>query len=159
MARYFVCRFYEEEFRARFCNENIDIFTFSLFCHEEKNIASTISAEDRIFHGPCMKLKQLYTCDITKSCLSWSIGSAHIEQYISEHCYLVTGGWLKYWREVIIGSYGFSAILAKKFFSESYSRIIYFDNQMYKDYLDELNLFSEYIGLKYEIIQVGQGEI
>lgn len=129
MLRYFVCRFYEEEFRARFLRESVEVLTFSLFCLDEKIINKIISDTDRVFHGPCMKLNQLYNCDPINSCLNWSVGKELSERYISERCYLVTGGWLKFWRQVIIDAYGFNETISKLF-------------------------FSEYVGLEFEIIKI-----
>lgn len=69
--------------------------------------------------------------------------------------YLTTPGWLKRWKHIIMDIYGFNQETAREFFSEYCKKVVLIDSGVYSNIMTDLIEFSEYIGMKYEIIDVG----
>lgn len=151
MDRYFVCRFYEEEFKQVLKESDVCMYIFKLNCDEEKNVIIRSQINDHIYHGSCLKIVNNKSNPI-QNCLSWSIDQKNLTNLMNKNDFIVTGRWLKYWKDVIEKHYGFNSMTAKLFFSQHFNKVIFFDNHLYNNYLNELKKFSDFIGLAYEII-------
>lgn len=92
---------------------------------------------------------------IFNSCLSLLAGGDLINYLSSMGYYLTTPGWLKRWKHIIMDIYGFNQETAREFFSEYCKKVVLIDSGVYSNILPDLIEFSEYIGMKYEIIDVG----
>jgi len=92
---------------------------------------------------------------IFNSCLSLLAGGDLINYLSSMGYYLTTPGWLKRWKHIIMDIYGFNQETAREFFSEYCKKVVLIDSGAYSNILLDLIEFSEYIGMKYEIIDVG----
>lgn len=92
---------------------------------------------------------------IFKSCLSLLAGGDLINYLSSMGYYLTTPGWLKRWKHIIMDIYGFNQETAREFFSEYCKKVVLIDSGAYSNILLDLIEFSEYIGMEYEIIDVG----
>ncbi|MDG5854972.1 ATP-binding protein [Clostridium beijerinckii] len=92
---------------------------------------------------------------IFNSCLSLLAGGDLINYLYSMGYYLTTPGWLKRWKHIIMDIYGFNQETAREFFSEYCKKVVLIDSGAYSNILLDLIEFSEYIGMKYEIIDVG----
>lgn len=92
---------------------------------------------------------------IFNSCFSLLAGGDLINYLSSMGYYLTTPGWLKRWKHIIIDIYGFNQENAREFFSEYCKKVVLIDSGVYSNILLDLIEFSEYIGMKYEIIDVG----
>ncbi len=93
--------------------------------------------------------------NVFESCLSILSGDALLKYFSSIGYYLTTPGWLKRWKHIIIDIYGFNKENAHEFFSECCKKIVLINSNIYSDILSDLKEFSNYIGMQYEIIDVG----
>lgn len=89
------------------------------------------------------------------SCISLLCGDELIKYLSSIGNYLTTPGWLKRWKHIIIDIYGFNKENAHEFFSDYCKKIVLINSGVYSNILPDLIEFSEYIGMEYEIIDVG----
>lgn len=94
---------------------------------------------------------------IFNSCLSLLSGDNLLKYLSSMGYYLTTPGWLRRWKHIIIDIYGFNKENAREFFSEYCKKVVLINSGVYSNILPDLIEFSEYIGMKYEIIDVGLG--
>lgn len=101
------------------------------------------------------KAENLASESIFNSCLSLLSGGELLKYLSSKGYYLTTPGWLKRWKHIIIDIYGFNKENAREFFSEYCKKVVFIDSGVYSNILPNLIEFSEYIGMKYEIIDVG----
>lgn len=92
---------------------------------------------------------------IFNSCLSLLSGDNLLKYLSSMGDYLTTPGWLRRWKHIIIDIYGFNKENAHEFFSEYCKKVVLINSGVYSNILPDLIEFSEYIGMKYEIIDVG----
>ena len=92
---------------------------------------------------------------IFNSCLSLLAGGDLINYLSLMGYYLTTPGWLKRWKHIIMDIYGFNQETAREFFSEYCKKVVLIDSGVYSNIMTDLIEFSEYIGMKYEIIDVG----
>lgn len=92
---------------------------------------------------------------IFNSCLSLLSGDNLLKYLSSMGYYLTTPGWLRRWKHIIIDIYGFNKENAREFFSEYCKKVVLINSGIYSNILPDLIEFSEYIGMKYEIIDVG----
>lgn len=92
---------------------------------------------------------------IFNSCLSLLSGDNLLKYLSSMGDYLTTPGWLRRWKHIIIDIYGFNKENAREFFSEYCKKVVLINSGVYSNILPDLIEFSEYIGMKYEIIDVG----
>lgn len=92
---------------------------------------------------------------IFDSCLSLLSGNELLKYLSSIGYYLTTPGWLKRWKRIIIDIYGFNKENAREFFSEYCKKVVLIDSGVYSNIQGDLIEFSEYIGMEYEIIDVG----
>ncbi|WP_459479034.1 ATP-binding protein [Clostridium saccharoperbutylacetonicum] len=89
------------------------------------------------------------------SCLSLLSGDNLLKYLSSKGYYLTTPGWLRRWKHIIIDIYGFNKENAREFFSEYCKKVVLINSDVYSNILPDLIEFSEYIGMEYEIIDVG----
>lgn len=89
------------------------------------------------------------------SCLSLLSGNELIKYLSSTGNYLTTPGWLRRWKHIIIDIYGFNKENAHEFFSEYCKKVVLINSDIYSNITADLIEFSEYIGMEYEIIDVG----
>ncbi|AGF58677.1 signal transduction histidine kinase/CheY-like chemotaxis protein [Clostridium saccharoperbutylacetonicum] len=93
--------------------------------------------------------------NIFDSCLSLLSGDNLLKYLSSKGYYLTTPGWLRRWKHIIIDIYGFNKENAREFFSEYCKKVVLINSDVYSNILPDLIEFSEYIGMEYEIIDVG----
>lgn len=93
--------------------------------------------------------------NIFNSCLSLLSGGNLLKYLSSMGYYLTTPGWLRRWKHIIIDIYEFNKENAREFFSEYCKKVVLINSGVYSNILPDLIEFSEYIGMKYEIIDVG----
>ncbi|MBI4284447.1 MAG: DUF1638 domain-containing protein [Chloroflexi bacterium] len=90
----------------------------------------------------------------TARCFDLIAGKALTDFYVEQGAYLVTGGWLKCWRQHI-DFLGFDQATARDFFRESASRIVLFDTGLYQRSREHLREFADFVGLTHEALPVG----
>ena len=77
-----------------------------------------------------------------------------VDGYISQNSYIITPGWLINWR-AHLNSWGFNKDTSQIFFKESVKKIIFLNTGVSISFREEIDAFTDYINLPYEIIEVG----
>lgn len=78
-----------------------------------------------------------------------------VNQLIDEGNYIVTPGWLGNWETFIKRRCKFDKLSATQFFNDTTKQICVLDTGVYDDYSTSLKEFSEFVGLKYQILHIG----
>jgi hypothetical protein len=89
-----------------------------------------------------------------EQCFYMFINKKIIDRYLKERTYLLTPGFLEKWRKCI-KEMELDQKSARKFFSLSYSRLVLLDTGTGKNTVRNLQQFSKYLNLPYEIVPVG----
>jgi len=100
--------------------------------------------------------------DIFKNCHFSSVSNLFylllnkkiVDSYISQNAYIITPGWLSNWR-AHLSSWGFNKDTSRIFFKESVKKIMFLNTGVLISFKEELDSFTDYINLPYEIIEVG----
>jgi signal transduction histidine kinase len=87
-------------------------------------------------------------------CFNLFLNDSLIDFYLNQRKYIVTNGWLRNYDQQL-KNWDFDEKSAKSFFKESASEILLLDTGITDDYLPDLKIFSDYIGLTYSILPVG----
>lgn len=89
-----------------------------------------------------------------KICPILFLNETLIEHYIRQGSYIITPGWLRNWRNILL-KWGFDRDTAKEFFSDCIKKVVILDTGT--DYNTENNAaeFAEYVDIVYEIIPTG----
>ncbi|HOD54739.1 MAG TPA: response regulator [Candidatus Cloacimonadota bacterium] len=98
--------------------------------------------QDRIVH-----LKE-------NSCFYFLLNAEMVDDLIAKGNYLLSPGWLIHWREYL-KHWGFSQDLASDFFKESAKQLVLLDTGLIPDIEKEIDAFSKYVNLPYQIIFTG----
>ena len=150
-----VCKYYELEFKNYYKdNKNILVKTFSAQCRNKtgKSISCyDTSRFEHIYFGTCFLGVNDYNVSHNKVCLSWVLSEEELKRFIKIGSYIVSGGWLKYWREVIITEYKFDQKGAELFFNEYFKTIVFLDTVPYSGSKKDLYEFSEFVNLPFSI--------
>lgn len=156
---FFVCEFYEKEARnivsaEKLLDVNIQVVPAickRCVCNTPEH-ARTAIPDQLCIRGDSFNL--LYTSKMGM-CQSLLAGSSYIENEIAKGNYVLSSGWLINWKRTVINEWGFDEIVAKDFFKESANKLLLLDSGIYDHIEQELQLFSSFSGLEYEIIPVG----
>lgn len=89
-----------------------------------------------------------------EQCFYMFLNKKIIDRYLKEKVYLLTPGFLEKWRNCI-KEMELDRKSAGKFFSLSYSRLVLLDTGTGKNTVKNLQQFSRYLNLPYEIVPVG----
>ncbi len=89
-----------------------------------------------------------------EQCFYMFINKKIIDRYLKEKTYLLTPGFLEKWRKCI-KEMELDQKSARKFFSLSYSGLVLLDTGTGKNTAKNLQQFSRYLNLPYEIVPVG----
>ncbi len=81
-----------------------------------------------------------------------------IHYLIQKGNYLVTNGWLKYYKRHI-REWGFDEGSAKAFFGESVKQILLLETGLPGNYLSDLEALSSYMGLAYDVLPIGSSHL
>lgn len=88
-------------------------------------------------------------------CSEWVVPPQLLQHYIEQGRYVVTPGWLRQWRHIVIKKWGFNEDIAPGFFSDSASEILVMDTGIYPDCTENAEAFSRFAGLPYATIPIG----
>ncbi|SHH54438.1 DUF1638 domain-containing protein [Thermosipho atlanticus] len=166
----FVCENFEKEFKnvAKTQKENLNIYSFPSYCtslkldKQEKFIKDNL---ENLKNSICicgrfcellnkipekikknMKIYQLDNC-------FYIFGKNKVNKYLNENSFIVTPEWLEKWKE-IMSNYGFDKKTARKFFNESFKKIVLFDTKINDKIIDQLIDFSNFVSLPYNIEEI-----
>ncbi|MBI5099331.1 MAG: DUF1638 domain-containing protein [Nitrospirae bacterium] len=103
---------------------------------------------------PLSDKKVLLRLKQPEQCFYMFINKKIIDRYFKERTYLLTPGFLEKWRKCI-KEMELDQKSARKFFSLSYTRLVLLDTGTGKNTVKNLQQFSKYLNLPYEIVPVG----
>ena len=86
-------------------------------------------------------------------CFSHLVCNGFLDYLISQGSYIISGGWLKGWKQHI-AAMGFNQETARQFFSEASKQLVYLDTKGNRDSEHHMKELSAYVGLPYVIIPV-----
>lgn len=155
----FVCEFYVKEAHHLVSAENLsDVNIQSMpaickncVCNTPNHVEKTTPTQ------PCIRedsFNLLYTSKLGL-CQNLLMGSSYIDNEIAKGNYVLSSGWLTNWRRTVIDEWRFDEIVAKDFFKEAANKLLLLDSGVYGDIELELQDFSRFCGLEYEIVPVG----
>jgi PAS domain S-box-containing protein len=167
-----VCSSFSREVFAVKQKENfqdVEIETFPCACwHAEQNAAriDTIIRREQAngkevvaVGGNCLKAYSRQVgwgeqVHLQEQCFYMFTDPEIVDAALREGAYLLTSGWLANWRQQM-NVWGFEPETAKAFFSESASKLVLLDTGIDPDSPSQLQTFSDYVGLPYQILPVG----
>ncbi|PKN79451.1 MAG: hypothetical protein CVU48_05245 [Candidatus Cloacimonetes bacterium HGW-Cloacimonetes-1] len=125
-----------------------------------KAVSSVAHSENvRIIGSVCVRSAELelagkFKLHNLENCFELFLNKGILNTYISQGYYLISSGWLQHCWETL-DSWGFDETSIKEFFRESAQKLMYFDTGVMSDFEPELRKVSAYIGLEYEVLDVG----
>lgn len=166
-----VCRHYQKELASVLQEENLlEIETKiylpgCIYPSIKADLAKQITTSNNIFliNDNCYLAEEIQKVDLTDSpqqislngnCLQALVGKELLDYYSSEGGYLVSPGWLRYWKETI-HQWDFDQTTAMQFFSEFAKKVIALDTGLDPTCSQNLTDFSAFVGLPFQLIPVG----
>jgi len=113
-------------------------------CKGNKNVLRPINEKIEIIH--------------LEQCFELYLSLPIIYHFIKQGNYLVSSGWLRNYKQHI-HEWGFDEKSAKKFFGESMQQILLLETDLPGDYRQNLEALSEYMGLPFDIIPIGNSHL
>ncbi len=94
---------------------------------------------------------------VTDTATQWELflGRDGTEAFLSERAFIVLPGWLRLWRRIVFGEWGFDLETAQEFYRESSSRLLFLDTGLGGDWTVEMEAFSDTVGIPWEGRVVG----
>lgn len=93
-----------------------------------------------------------------EQCFELFFNNKTIYHFIQQGNYLVSNGWLRNYQHHI-REWGFDTDSARKFFGESIKKILLLETGLPGDYQSNLEALSNYMGLPYEILPIGNSHL
>lgn len=165
----FVCENFEPEYdaiveRNRF--KNVVIKSFSSLC-ENQGIEAKAKVKQDLFGNlkeddycvvfcstHCSVLNLVHEkCKVVKTdyCFSHLINDKSLEYILGSSGYIVSIGWLRDWRKQL-NNMGFNQDLARKFFKETSTELVFLDSNIDKNAKNYLEELANYVDLPYKVL-------
>lgn len=168
----YVCENFASDYRHALAGEDFNdvrIIPFPNLCGNKKRIVEALEKFDKIKNRSDSIIMCSSGCDILRIdnlktkfssiivsnyCFNHLISDEMIEYITEKGGYIVTGSWLRTWKNRLEAD-GFDRETARLFFSETCSEIVLLDTKVDTRCYNDLRDFSEYLGLPSRIINVG----
>ena len=166
------CNYYQEAAHIIAAEElhEIDIVLFPTHCHTciysdlatldalvqkhrelgiDLQLLLAVEKKRKSDDGPMVKHENFRLCH------NLLVNPAIIQQRITMGYYILSPGWLKKWKTYIFQDWGFDAEKGRAFLQASARKLLLLDSGIYEGIAGDLQEFSHFAGLDYEVLDVG----